>query len=180
MYRVAKTHRMPSVAGHFSKKEPLILGLFCRKWPMKIRHLMTLRHPVLQSWLSRSGVLQSWLLRISTSTLALLVVQNGSFAKEPYKKDDILQKRPIFQRSLPIVATPYTTELNCENSYQYVGVARCSTQELCTMRMDLWIQFLLDDDERRDGQGRKGHPYIHTHTHAHTLTHTCTRTHDEN
>ena len=27
-------------------KEPLIIGLFCGKWPMKIRNLMTLRHPV--------------------------------------------------------------------------------------------------------------------------------------
>jgi len=30
-----------------------------------------------------------------------------SFAKEPYKRDDILQKRPILWRSLPIVATPF-------------------------------------------------------------------------
>jgi len=30
-----------------------------------------------------------------------------SFAKEPYKKDDILQKRPIILRSLLLVATPY-------------------------------------------------------------------------
>jgi len=30
-----------------------------------------------------------------------------SFAKEPYKRDDILQKRPIILRSLLIVATPY-------------------------------------------------------------------------
>ena len=29
-----------------------------------------------------------------------------SFAKEPYKRDDILQERPIFLRSLLIVATP--------------------------------------------------------------------------
>jgi len=29
-----------------------------------------------------------------------------SFAKEPYKRDDILQKRPILSRSLLIVATP--------------------------------------------------------------------------
>jgi len=29
-----------------------------------------------------------------------------SFAKEPYKRDDILQKRPIILRSLLIVATP--------------------------------------------------------------------------
>ena len=30
-----------------------------------------------------------------------------SFAKEPYKRDDILQKRPIILRSLLVVATPY-------------------------------------------------------------------------
>ena len=29
-----------------SAKEPLILGLFFGKWPVKIRHPMTLRHPV--------------------------------------------------------------------------------------------------------------------------------------
>ena len=30
-----------------------------------------------------------------------------SFAKEPYKRDDILQKRPMILKSLLIVATPY-------------------------------------------------------------------------
>jgi len=30
-----------------------------------------------------------------------------SFAKEPYKRDDIMQKRPVILRSLLIVATPY-------------------------------------------------------------------------
>jgi len=30
----------------FSAKERLIIGLFCGKWPKKIRHPMTLRHPV--------------------------------------------------------------------------------------------------------------------------------------
>jgi len=40
---VAKTHRVPSVAGHFPHKT---VGRFCRKCPIKIRHSMTLRHPV--------------------------------------------------------------------------------------------------------------------------------------
>jgi len=31
-----------------------------------------------------------------------------SFAKEPCKRDDILQKRPIILRSLLTIATPYT------------------------------------------------------------------------
>ena len=34
-----------------------------------------------------------------------------SFAKEPYKRDDILQKRPIILRSLLIVATPQNESL---------------------------------------------------------------------
>jgi len=32
---------------------------------------------------------------------------HDSFAKEPYKRDDILQKRPLILRSLLIEATPY-------------------------------------------------------------------------
>ena len=34
-----------------------------------------------------------------------------SFAKEPYKRDYILQKRPVILKSLRIVATPYKLEL---------------------------------------------------------------------
>ena len=30
-----------------------------------------------------------------------------SFAKEPYERDDILQRKPIILRSLLIIATPY-------------------------------------------------------------------------
>jgi len=35
-----------------------------------------------------------------------------SFAKEPYKREDILQKRPIILRSVLIVATP-SCEIQC-------------------------------------------------------------------
>ena len=42
-----------------------------------------------------------WLLIVRSLELQV------SFAKEPYKIDDILQKRPIILRSLLIVATPY-------------------------------------------------------------------------
>jgi len=31
MYRAAKTHRIPEVAGQFFSTEPLIIGLFCGK-----------------------------------------------------------------------------------------------------------------------------------------------------
>jgi len=45
-YRVAKTHWMPLSCRSFPAKEPLIIGLFCGKWRIKMRHPMTLRHPV--------------------------------------------------------------------------------------------------------------------------------------
>ena len=48
MYTVAKTHDTFGSRSFFAK-EPLIIGIFCGKWPMEIRHPMTLRHPVLNS-----------------------------------------------------------------------------------------------------------------------------------
>jgi len=44
--------------------------------------------------------------RYGVATISRLLKLQVSFAKEPYKRDDILQKRPIIFRSLLIVATP--------------------------------------------------------------------------
>ena len=41
-----------------------------------------------------------------------------SNAKEPYKRDDILQKRPIILRSLLIKATPYDSVVSVLNKMQ--------------------------------------------------------------
>jgi len=48
--------------------------------------------------------------------------------KEPYERDDILQKRPIISRSLPIVATPYHTCVRATsmNVYMYVNRYVCN------------------------------------------------------
>ena len=43
---------------------------------------------------------------------------NVSFGKEPYTRDNILQKRPMILRSLLIVATPYPTQ----HVYVYVFI----------------------------------------------------------
>jgi len=43
-----------------------------------------------------------------------------SFAKEPYKTDDILQKRPKILRSLLIVATPYHVEESCSSFFSFI------------------------------------------------------------
>jgi len=40
-----------------SAKEPLIIGLFCEKWPTKIGHLTLLRHPV-WGWRRSMGCLK--------------------------------------------------------------------------------------------------------------------------
>jgi len=47
-----------------------------------------------------------------------------SFAKEPYKTDDILQKRPIIIRSLLIIATPYKciAEYLLQNIVCFIGL----------------------------------------------------------
>ena len=47
------------------------------------------------------GVTMGWLRLVGSSKLQV------SFAKEPYKRDYILHKRPIIVRSLLIVANPY-------------------------------------------------------------------------
>jgi len=45
-----------------------------------------------------------------------------SNAREPYKRDDILQKRPIILRSLLIVATPYVYISTYTYTYVYVDL----------------------------------------------------------
>ena len=70
-----------------------------------------------------------------------------SFAKEPYKIDDILQKRPIILRSLLIVATPEASA--CLSVCVYVCVC-VSILQLCLANVSLSRHVLhLDLSERR-------------------------------
>jgi len=48
----------------------------------------------------RGGIYMGWLRLVGSLKLQV------SFAKEPYKREDILEKRPIILRSLLFVATP--------------------------------------------------------------------------
>ena len=48
----------------------------------------------------------NWQVRYGVARLVGSLKLQVSFAEEPYKRDDILQKRPIVSRSLLIVATP--------------------------------------------------------------------------
>jgi len=95
-----------------------------------------------------------------------------SFAKEPYKKDYILQKRPIIFRSLLIVATPYiftyshafSRPLSCIHAI-LLARSRVHTHTVCA------YQF-------RDRQGPRAstlcNTLLHTATHCSTLQHTAT------
>jgi len=51
-----------------------------------------------------------------------------SFAKEPYKRDYILQERPIFLRSLPNIATPYQHSSDRER-------IRCTINDMGWLRL---------------------------------------------
>ena len=90
-----------------------------------------------------------------------------SFAKEPYKRDDILQKRPIILRSLLIVATPYENE-TCEYEKRHTHEdARAYAHTHTHMHTHIHTHTNMHT-----------HTHAHTHTHTHTYTHTHTHTHD--
>ena len=94
---------------------------------------MSLRHPVTQAWslsvtagmrnrlnalfpipfpitgkraADPCGAGMGWLRLVGSLKLQV------SFAKKPYKRDYVLQKRPIILRSLLIVATPYVNAMH--------------------------------------------------------------------
>jgi len=94
------SHKSP----HILSKEPLYMLLLPQAW-----------------WISRAT--QLYMLSLpqlrgrtySKSCVARLIhvwKLYDSFAQEPYKRDYIMQKRPIIWRSLQVVATPYVTHLN--------------------------------------------------------------------
>jgi len=60
-----------------------------------------------------------------------------SFAKEPYKRDDILQKRSIILRRLLIVATPYLFRPFFENFSNSQLATKSTSQHHC--RADFYL-----------------------------------------
>ena len=67
-----------------------------------------------------------------------------SFAKEPYKRDYILQKRPIFLRSLLVVGTPYYNMWHITYKYIYIythtSVCVCVLYSLIMTYMSMWAR----------------------------------------
>jgi len=75
----------------------------CGKKNQSLRHM--LHGSPLCWWLAgdphRRNYTMEWLRLVGSEKLYV------SFAKEPYKRDDILQKRPVITSILLTVATPY-------------------------------------------------------------------------
>jgi len=79
--------------------------------------------------------IMGWLRLVGSSKLWV------SFAKEPYKRDNILQKRPIIVRSILIVATPYS-KASSEWGRESITCQHITTTEsiLC-----VWVGILSHD-----------------------------------
>ena len=106
-FRMATIRSMPNRHMLFSTKEPCLLPKepsiplkSATGWRKYVGCLIFRGHSPKQSPVS-----------YGVATISRLVKIIVSFAKEPYKRDDILQKRPIILRSLLIVATPYQRSL---------------------------------------------------------------------
>jgi len=103
-YRVAKTHRMPYK-----------LQVMFRKWATNFR--ARLRKTTYKDKVSCGSLppCMGWLRLVGSLKLQV------SFAKEPYKRDYILQKTPIILRSLLIVATPHRSSV-CDMTYSVYDI----------------------------------------------------------
>jgi len=104
------------VTHSYVRRDSLIHDSFIREtWLIHIWRDMThsyMRHDSFiygATWLIHTWdmTLVTWLTNMGWLRLVGSLKLQVSFAKEPYKRDDILQKRPIILRSLLMVATPY-------------------------------------------------------------------------
>jgi len=107
VYRVATTRRNSLICRSFFAKELIIIGLFCGKRPLNIRHPMGLCHPVSKE--PRLPRISAFLLYksskayygVATNSRLLKII--GLFCKRALKRDYILQKKPMFLTSALIV-----------------------------------------------------------------------------
>jgi len=105
-----------------------------------------------------------------------------SFAKEPYKRDDILQKRPIISSILLTVATPYARK-NAEYIMCMCIIHMCYTHTPCAHTQYICVVCIKNKKmcyvyyTHVSYTHTMWSTYTHTLTsaHAHTHTHTHTR-----
>ena len=107
-----------------------------------------------------------------------------SFAKEPYKRDDILQKRPEILRSLLIEATPciWRDEYTRPNVslYIYVNIyEKTNTSEQMTHKTPIYTYMKRPIHETKSlTSNSRTHARSHTgiQLHTYSYTHICART----
>ena len=84
-----------------------------------------------------------------------------SFAKEPCKRDDILQKRPVILRCLLIEATTYTDT----HTQSHANWFTCHTTAC------FYTDRQTDTHTQTHNTRTHAHAHTNTHTHTHTPTH---------
>jgi len=105
-----------------------------------------------------------------------------SFAKEPYKRDDILQKRPEILRSLLIEATPciWRDEYTRPNVslYIYVNIyEKTNTSEQMSHKTPIYIYMKRPIHETKSlTSNSRTHARSHTGIQLHTYSYTHMRT----
>jgi len=108
-----------------------------------------------------------WLRLVGSSKLQV------SFAKEPYKRDHILQKRPMILRSLLSVATPY---LRFHLLLWWpIHIANTTTNRLVTNQGNREIHYTTGNNESQATMGHLTpllHMHIYTYIHSHIYTYT--------
>ena len=111
-----------------------------------------------------------------------------SFAKEPYKRDDILQKRPIILRRLLIVATPYLLSVDLVLVVLAGAMCVCTHPHTHTQCLSRWLPnshtpacthhtYKYTLPHSHIPPQSHIHTYWHTPTHTHTNMHTRAHTH---
>jgi len=83
-----------------------IIGLFCKRALSKRRYSAKETYHFKKPT-NRSHIMCIYVFQDTYMSPFALFTKQTRPTKEPYKRDDILQKRPIILRSLLIVATPY-------------------------------------------------------------------------
>ena len=130
------------------------VAVCCRVLQCVAVSLISHRQYVNMGWLRFVGSLKLWV----------------SFAKEPYKRKDILQKKPVILRSLLIVATPYVKIFNgIENLRGYRNtVQKTATHYNALQHTARHCQTLQHSATHYNARQ-------HTATHFNTLQHSATR-----
>jgi len=87
-------------------KEPYQRDYILQKKPMILRSLLIVATPYIFLHVCERHTPHQQT-HYGVATISMLLEITGLFWKEPYKRDYILQKKPMILRSLLIVATPY-------------------------------------------------------------------------